>query len=244
MKLLGLVIGILGIIWPGASRAEESEVQIAIPDIYIEADEVNAGDDWWGIFPLGDGFGLRTTSVSVAPYAYDDGDSATGMSTGVAISTPEVTKPVVLFRGLKGVNTGAMKDTKWAGNWSFLFPGQKYDVTIENWSLTNQMQIFATGIAERPSGYAVEYSQYELFVSRGNGADERRQSLLSVPEFSSWACPGLLWMGDLDRDGRPEFLLNRSISESGTDLALYLSSAAKEGELVGLVAAWKARKGC
>lgn len=42
----------------------------------------------------------------------------------------------------------------------------------------------------------------------------------------------LLWAGDLDGDGRPDFLFNHG--GSGWHIAMYLSSLAKPGELVGL----------
>lgn len=42
----------------------------------------------------------------------------------------------------------------------------------------------------------------------------------------------LLWAGDLDGDGKPDLILNHS--EDPVHAALYLSSLAKEGELVGL----------
>lgn len=42
----------------------------------------------------------------------------------------------------------------------------------------------------------------------------------------------LLWAGDLDGDGKPDLMLSHG--DPGMDISLYLSSLAKEGELVGL----------
>ena len=42
----------------------------------------------------------------------------------------------------------------------------------------------------------------------------------------------LLWAGDLDGDGKPDLLIRHG--DSDIDVALYLSSLAKDGELVGL----------
>ena len=44
----------------------------------------------------------------------------------------------------------------------------------------------------------------------------------------------LLWAGDLDGDGKPDFILNHGEQEYGVNVALYLSSLAKKGELVGV----------
>ncbi len=41
----------------------------------------------------------------------------------------------------------------------------------------------------------------------------------------------VIWVGDLDGDGKPDFLLNFDFN--GTDIALFLSSLAKDGEIVG-----------
>jgi hypothetical protein len=48
--------------------------------------------------------------------------------------------------------------------------------------------------------------------------------------------PSLLWMGDLDRDGRPDLVLEDSMSEIEAHYVLYLSSAALVHELVHPVA--------
>ena len=250
MKLQWVLVVVVVIVSIGRSGASESGVEIAIPDSYLGADKITAGDDWWGIFPDNAGFTLKATSVSVRTIEFEDKNSETGKSTGIEISVPDENKPVAVLRGLKSVKVGALtgavrgvQKNGYDGS-SFLFPGQIYDVTIRNWRLENQMQIFATGTAEKPGGYAVRFSKYELLLSRGSCLDETRQVLLSADEFTSWACPGPCWIGDLDNDGKPDFLLNQSTSESGTDLMLYLSSAAKAGELVGLVVEWHAYKGC
>ncbi len=68
-------------------------------------------------------------------------------------------------------------------------------------------------------------------VMLGNGG--RRQPLGD-------ACPGdddmcsihLAWAGDLDRDGKPDFLVVNTSDDSGVE-CLYLSSRAKPGEFVG-----------
>lgn len=41
------------------------------------------------------------------------------------------------------------------------------------------------------------------------------------------------WIGDMDRDGKPDLLVNLSFSGFGSRMVLFLSSLATEGELVG-----------
>ncbi len=53
----------------------------------------------------------------------------------------------------------------------------------------------------------------------------------------------LYWVGDLDRDGKPDFFTNLYLNENGDYLNLYLSSRAKKGKLVKKVAVF-ATSGC
>lgn len=55
--------------------------------------------------------------------------------------------------------------------------------------------------------------------------------------------PRLLWAGDIDRDGRPDFIIDTTHKYSYAAPSLFLSSAAGEGELVKLVATFK-QYGC
>ena len=48
------------------------------------------------------------------------------------------------------------------------------------------------------------------------------------PPFSA----SLIWAGDLDRDGRPDFLMEFE-SDLGASFCLFASGRAKENELVG-----------
>lgn len=48
-----------------------------------------------------------------------------------------------------------------------------------------------------------------------------------------------MWAGDLERDGKVDVLVDVREHESNRHYILYLSSAAKEGELVGKAAEWK-----
>lgn len=62
-------------------------------------------------------------------------------------------------------------------------------------------------------------------------------------DFGDRNC-NLRWAGDLDRDGQLDLIYNLAGHYTETRLALYLSSAAKPGELVGLVARWDGSCGC
>jgi hypothetical protein len=71
-----------------------------------------------------------------------------------------------------------------------------------------------------------------LLQLRADGKRQLLPGLLSLESFDSGAPRYLLWAGDLDRDGRPDYLV-RFAGGSGP-IHLYLSSIADAGELVGL----------
>ncbi len=48
--------------------------------------------------------------------------------------------------------------------------------------------------------------------------------------------PHVVWVGDLDRDGKPDLLVDEDMNESAGHLVLYLSSAARAGEIAHRVA--------
>jgi len=50
--------------------------------------------------------------------------------------------------------------------------------------------------------------------------------------------PRVEWVGDLDRDGRPDILIDDNMGELGGHWVLYLSSSARQGELVHAVASF------
>lgn len=83
----------------------------------------------------------------------------------------------------------------------------------------------ATDEAPLPSG-----SQLILQIG------EERQVLFTVPKTANEAYVEVFWVGDLDGDGKPDFLLNTSEHYNVESKSLWLSSLAKKGKLVGLAA--------
>jgi hypothetical protein len=80
-------------------------------------------------------------------------------------------------------------------------------------------------------GYHDEYwykiKDYKLYLS-----DEKNEQLITtVSEFYSTS-PEILWVGDLDRDGKPDFVVRTRTWYEDERIELYLSSIAGKGELV------------
>lgn len=242
-RLIALLMAVILFSAPWAHGSEEP-IAIAIPDTYTFADPVQAGEGWYGIFMVDGDFTLEATQVNVAPFPYDSGGGTAEV--GVRISVPANKKPVALIRGIKNVRTGKLAASRPPSDpWPFLYPGQSVDVTVTNWSLEREYRVTALGVAKQQPGVSfINYRDYALRLSKGTGGQGGQQVLLSLPEFSSHSGPRIVWAGDLDRDGKPDFILDRQQFYTRRDIALFLSSAAQDGELVGLVAEWTAGKGC
>jgi len=78
----------------------------------------------------------------------------------------------------------------------------------------------------------------ELVLSEGSSRTSfGRMASRTDPDFDADAGLALLWAGDLDRDGRLDFVFEGSGSNS-TDVCVALSSRAKPGEVVGEMVCW------
>ncbi|MDR1198876.1 MAG: hypothetical protein LBK94_07705 [Prevotellaceae bacterium] len=88
-----------------------------------------------------------------------------------------------------------------------------------------------------PNGETFDYwndiKDYKLYFSEEKSS--REQLLITIPQFNNTMLK-ILWIGDLDRDGKPDFLLDISDFYETTKVALFLSSTADRRELVKLAA--------
>jgi hypothetical protein len=69
------------------------------------------------------------------------------------------------------------------------------------------------------------------------------QELFSLPEGGNDPYITILWIGDIDGDGKPDLYLNTSWHYNVSHKVLWLSSLAHQGQLVG-VAAFFETTGC
>lgn len=245
---LGLAFVLITIVTPSKASAEDG-VHLALSGLHLSADPVRGGGDWWGIFPEGEGYNLQPVRVRVEAVAdpLADGDMR---KTATQITVPGEAQDIPLFRGLMSAAAGPLVSLKPAKNWGYIAPGESFALPMERDGAESEMEIIASGKeVVKPSGPSevTVVSAYELRLSQGTGKERRTQLLAAFPEFSRFSYetgPELLWAGDLDRDGKLDLLYNLRTFYMYTELALFLSSAAKEGELVGLVAHWSATGGC
>jgi hypothetical protein len=160
---------------------------------------------------------------------------------------PGKNEGTIVFRGLMAAAAGPLKSVKLEEYQGPLPAGKTFDLRCDSDTPENRLQLVAK---ERPASNQPEedsikrVTDYELWLQRGSGEGATMQLLFKESEGVGDHNASLRWAGDLDRDGKLDLIYNLGGHHTQTRLALYLSSAAKPGELVGLVAQWDGSCGC
>lgn len=195
-------------------------------------DEVTAvsGEVWWGLFVMDNGFELLPTTVTVNTVRDVVLDPEDGEFTGKEIVTDNTAASVFLVKGPIALEAGAVK-TVFFG--SAPLPGRGQ----EDLSLSLAMP---TGV-DQPSYHSPSLENFShndtlhtvltFFESR-----ERQTQPYNLGPCCDMARPTLIWAGDLDRDGKLDFLIDTTRYYSVSELTLFVSSAAQAGEIVRPIA--------
>lgn len=178
------------------------------------------GESWFGLFKEGDNFVIRRTDLKVSklkkPELYD-----------IETTTNRKGKSVFLVRGLPYLRESTIPT---------LFDAVVDDEKRETLSLV-------------PRRFEYEGQHYSLFVEN-RGRDDWlgkgsklviestgiRQTLRYIPNGCNDCYWTLLWVGDLDLDGKLDFHIDLTSHYNREDRVLFLSSPAGEGKLVKHVA--------
>ena len=199
---------------------------------------VESGPDWWGIFPEGDGFTLQQAPVTIT-LEYDAIMDEEGQATGKRVKVPQEAEPVLLIRGIAGLKEGRLNTPKAAPWKTFVYPGQSIDLKLSEGKQPEYVALQVLG-GVKTGGSVTDLllNDYTFNMFQHSGRDIITQTLATIPGNTD-GHPEFVWAGDIDRDGKVDVLLNITNHYVVTHLVLYLSSAAKEGELVGKVAEHK-----
>lgn len=175
------------------------------------------GETWFGLFETEDGFEILTTRVSVF-----DSSSEGGMDFSM-VETDQPHKPIFLWQGIKGIKKGRVK-TLFRGMMS-LAPSHGVNFIYEPRS--EFYNIYARG---EKDGETIH--DYAIHVSFGGIS----QSLVTSRGWATDAIPKLMWAGDLDRDGKPDLLIDLAGHYNVSEPTLFLSSRVEKGKLLKKVA--------
>jgi hypothetical protein len=190
---------------------------------FVHTEEVvgKTGQVWYGLFETNHGFEFRRTKVTVK-------DSSNGLHNSfVAIDQPG--KPLFLVRGGRQFTEGPVQ-TCFHG-YQFIKPSQQ--LTLK---MSGEWTFVFIGAGKEDGEYIRNYS-LTLFHNQA------QQLLLSLTAAHvEGAYPTIRWVGDADRDNKPDLLIDLG-RKNGSRLALFLSSAANQGEFLRQVAVFE-RTGC
>ncbi len=188
-----------------------------------------SGEVWLGLYQVGDEYELRSTTLVVNERREDRWDEEFK-----AVQVDQSTKPLFLVRGLEELRSG--KVTTLVHDWKFLYPGQVGDLRSDD-NISYTLKAIGEAVDQGPSQVAIK--NYKLILS-GSSLRQVSQTLIGWTRGIDGTTPGVIWAGDLDRDGKLDLFMDTARHYAGVEYSLFLSSAAKEGEFVGKVATWRA----
>lgn len=208
--------------------AQNGKIQI-LETGEFHGDEVTAqtGEAWLGLFRRGNDFSLLPAVLSVSlvnDQIVDEPDEKTGKE--VAVLGQE--NPVFLIKGI-GFGQGQSIPTIFSGEQSI---NNNFDLNFD----LNGKNYRLKAETEKPDP---ENPQFINETSKLVLTSGKTKQVLYDPEGICSDCIwSMLWAGDLDADGKPDFYLNLNNHYNGEIKRLFLSSFAEKGKLVKEVAAF------
>ncbi len=219
----------------------------------FHGDEIPAknGDEWLGLFRSTDGYLVQSTTLQIKRVHDRVVDEDESIRSGISVSVSGSNKPLFLVKGGKSVRPG--KATTY-------FRG----LTDDDYDELSSRDIIAyNGFTTLDKDYRDSFLtddklEYELKVLKAKNPDGKRILALSLeslglrqilytvrtweeePNSGASEWPGqvgrLFWVGDIDRDGKPDFYMELSAHYNSVWTGLFLSSEADEGKHVKLSA--------
>lgn len=197
-------------------------IQILFPRQFHE-DETSAksGQQWMALIDEGQRSSLRNVTIHVERVTDVDDRPGTKSGKEVSIATPPIKQEsvVVLLRGMP-LREGAVPTARYSGEGD---AGKPLHITLPNATTAYKLAIDCDG------------GHCPLTLS-ANGISQRLFVFGNDPEAGDFKGLRVIWAGDLDGDGKLDLLVDLTNRDNSSDTALYLSSKAGSGELVGLAA--------
>lgn len=167
---------------------------------------------WYGLYKRKTGYELKKISIS---YFYDD-YSKEGLTPFGTMTNDNIDLSLIIGSRLT-MKEGNVDGTD--------FPDQNHNFKIatqNNYELLNKLSM---ELIDSP------YDEYHPVLKLKRGTKEQILNIEDSPTLYS-----IDWMGDLDRDGKPDYILN--YGEKLTLTVLYLSSQASGAQIVKPVAVY------
>ncbi len=194
--------------------------------------EAKSGETWLGLFKKGNDFFLKNTKLKVRRVHDSIVDGERKINTGKSVFSREKSQAVYLLKNAKKLKEVKIKTL-------FYFDDddrEDYDDFFQ----------FNIGVRKK---FSIGENNFSIQVKKGiNKKGEKiialilsdgkiNQTLHSLKYFGEDDYMGsLVWVGDLDNDGKPDFYLDLYFHDNVEYKNLFLSSEAEKGKLVKKVA--------
>lgn len=226
----------------GNGAGSEAGAVVLLTPGQFHTEEVDAvsGSGWLALYPAegSDEPHLSSVTVEVEP-VFDAVVDAEGEATGKRVSVDgDGPEPLLLLTGPHGLRPGPVTAAD---------PSSGYFSGLDAFTLRLEDETYQLGFRftddeelppPAPSGW-----HDAILVLRYGSVEQTlvEMQLWREPEsgslyFGNEGWPGVLWAGDLDRDGRLDLFLDLTDHYNVMQPTLFLSSAAAAGEMVGQVA--------
>lgn len=191
-----------------------------------EVSENAENQQWYGLFEGEQGSYLAQTKIkteSVRDEILDKNDEKTGWEVSVINDDP----CIILIESLSFLTNRKIQSFEFENN--YIYPQDTFVFTY----LGIKYKIFATGKKSKgpqsPEGFGIQ--NYKLYLT-ADIRGERRTSLLAAQPGFDGAMVHIVFAGDIDGDGILDLIINASDHYNVTNLIVYLSRPAGNGEVV------------
>jgi hypothetical protein len=195
----------------------------------FHGDEVTArsGEVWLGLFPTADGYALRATTLKVKAVRDEilDGENE---RTGKEVTVGDSREPLFLVKATPRLRPRAAVPTVFAGESFF-----EKDSHVRLAGPDGGEYLLTVDSVQMASVEAPDPVPYSVLTLALGGVTQR---LSTTPDHVTLR---LLWAGDVDGDGKLDLLLDLPSNDNTSEHRLFLSTAARNGELVRQVAVFE-----
>jgi hypothetical protein len=195
---------------------------------------------WYGLFQNKEGYYIAKTKISTNRFqdeVYGDED---GKKTGWQVKTDKKDTCIVLLSNINlpegKVKTAEIdvkqlqlyeKNKHFPLNSFTILPSEKFNFDFNNIKYT----LFATGEKTYHDDEWFTDKNYKVILKAENGDTTIEQLIVASPSCSEHEIR-VLWLGDIDQDGKLDLILDVSTQENVLRVAVFLSSKATKNQIV------------